>query len=264
MLELLEQLFRQVRAYAQSEHFDRSRIYAESPKHVTMQFDRDAEDIIIQGLDESGHGFEVITEERPTFQTTSHPAYRIVIDPIDGSENVSRGIMTAALALAVLPIDVPVTPEQVHWALVGELFSGMVYIAQQGHGAFRNGKRCQTSTETKLNKGLVGLNMDGRNETITHTLLTSTPKLGKVRRTGSTAIDSVYVASGAYDAYIDIEGGLTGESFLASASIVLEAGGIVSDHKGKELLPITNLTEKYSLVLAGTAELHEQIIKKLS
>jgi len=50
MLELLEQLFRQVRGYAQSERYDRKQVYAKSSKHVTMQFDRDAEDIIINGL----------------------------------------------------------------------------------------------------------------------------------------------------------------------------------------------------------------------
>src|SRR6266702_2797553 len=104
MLELLEQLFRQVRNYAQSERLDRERVYLQSPRHTTMQFDRDAEDIIIKGLMDSGHGFEVITEERATFSTVEKPDYRILIDPLDGSENVARGIMAAAVSLAVLPI----------------------------------------------------------------------------------------------------------------------------------------------------------------
>ena len=62
MLELLEQLFRQVRAYMQSEHFDRNQVYSQTSAHTTMQFDHEAEDIIISGLIESGHGFEIITE----------------------------------------------------------------------------------------------------------------------------------------------------------------------------------------------------------
>jgi myo-inositol-1(or 4)-monophosphatase len=110
MLELLEQLFRQVRSYAQSERYDLKQVYAKSSKHVTMQFDHDAEDIIINGLTESGIGFEIITEERPTFSTSEAPPYRIVIDPIDGSTNFERGIMTAAVALAVLPIEAPILP----------------------------------------------------------------------------------------------------------------------------------------------------------
>jgi myo-inositol-1(or 4)-monophosphatase len=264
MLELLEQLFRQVRSYAQSERYDLKQVYAKSSKHVTMQFDHDAEDIIINGLTESGIGFEIITEERPTFSTSEAPPYRIVIDPIDGSTNFERGIMTAAVALAVLPIEAPILPEYVQWALVGELFSGTVYEAQHGGGAFRNGRRCQTSAVTNLRHCLAGVNLDGRDTNALKALLAEEPSLGMIRRTGSSAIDSVYVASSAYDAYIDIGNTLTGESFLASASIVLEAGGVISDDKGDPLQPITSLTQKFSLVIAGNKKLHQELIQKLN
>jgi myo-inositol-1(or 4)-monophosphatase len=264
MLELLEQLFRQVRVYAQSERYDRKKVYAQSAKHITMQFDRDAEDLIVNGLVESGIGFEIITEERPTFQTIDSPPYRIVIDPIDGSTNFERGVMTAAVALAVLPIDAPVLPENVQWALVGELFSGTVYEAQRGGGAFRNGRRCQASTVTNLRNCLAGVNLDGRNVEAIKALLIERPTLDMVRRSGSSAIDSVYVASGTYDTYIDVGEELTGESFLASASIVLEAGGVISDQKGQPLRPITSLTDKYSLVLSGNKKLHQEIIAKIA
>jgi len=263
MLELLEQLFRQVRAYAQAERYDRKQIYAQSAKHTTMQFDRDAEDIIINGLTASGLGFEIITEERPTFCTSDTPAYRIVVDPIDGSTNVGRGIMTASLSLAVLPIDVPILPEQVQWALVGELFSGTVYEALRGNGAFRNGRRCQTSSVTGIYNCLAGMNMDSNYTQAIKALLTEQPILGRVRRSGSTAMDSVYVASGTYDTYIDIGNNTTAESFLASASIALEAGGVLSDHQGKALRPITNLVEKFSLVLSGNKKLHQEILARL-
>src|SRR5947199_3127606 len=175
MLELLEQLFRQVRAYAQAERYDRKQVYARSAKHTTMQFDRDAEDIIINGLSESGLGFEIITEERPTFCTSDTPVYRIVIDPIDGSTNVERGIMTASVALAVLPIDAPILPEYVQWALVGELFSGTVYQAQRGEGAFCNGQSCKVSEARNLRQCLIGLNLDGRNPDALRALLTEEP-----------------------------------------------------------------------------------------
>lgn len=267
MLELLEQLFRQVRVYAQSERLDRSHVYAQTSKHTTMQFDHDAEELIINGLIESSagieSGFEIITEERPTFSTMPNPLYRIVVDPIDGSSNVSRGIMTAAVSLAVLPIDAPILPEHVQWAFVGELFSGTVYEAQKGRGAFRDGRRCQVSNTKSIRSCLAGMNLDGRGQNVMKALLTQDPVLGQVRRTGSAAIDSVYVASGTYDAYIDVGGALTGESFLASTSIVLEAGGIVSDHEGKPLRPIKTLNDKYSLVMAGTRELHQEILTKI-
>src|SRR5215469_10252540 len=135
MLELLVKLFGHVRTYMLSERFKRDRVYGQYAGHTTMVFDREAEDIIIKGLTESGLGFEVITEERPTFSTRPSPPYRIVIDPLDGSTNIMRGITTAGVSLAVLPIDVPISPERVQWALVGEIFSGTIYQAELGSGA---------------------------------------------------------------------------------------------------------------------------------
>jgi len=264
MLDLLEQLFLQVRSYIQSEHVNRNRIYGQFAGHTTMQFDREAEDIIINGLYASGYGFEIATEERPVVTTLPTPSYRIVIDPVDGSTNVTRGIMTAAVSLTVLPIDAPISPEHVQWSLVGELFSGVIYKAQHGGGAFCDGQRCQVSNTTSLQECLSGMNFDGRDLNSLRKLIVEPPTLGKVRRTGSSAMDIVYVASGAYDAYIDIGDVITAESFLAAVSIVVEAGGIVSDQHGKNLRHINNLTEGFSLVVAGTKELHAAILAKIN
>ena len=263
MLELLEQLFRKVRAYMQSERFDRYLVYSQSTNHTIMQFDREAEDIIISGLIESGHSFEIITEERPTFSTSNQPSYRIIIDPVDGSTNVARGIPTAGVSLAVLSIDKPIIPENVQWSLVGELYSGTVYEAQRGLGAFCNGHRCQVSEIFRIDQCLAGMNFDGRDTEVIRKLLIEQPALNKVRRSGSSSMDISYVANGASDAYIDIGDALTGESFLAPLSIVLEAGGIVTDHYGKPLRPISNLTEGFSLVVAGTKQLHSELLSRI-
>ena len=264
MLEMLEKLYQKVRSYILSEQFKRSQVYGQFAGHTTMLFDREAEDIIIEGLTESGLGFEVITEERPAFSTHPSPPYRIVIDPVDGSTNVMRGIPIAGVSLAVLSIDAPISPEHVQWALVGELFSGTIYQAQRGSGAFCNGQRCRASETTRLQDCLAGMNFDGRDLETLRKLIAVPPPLGKVRRTGSSAMDIVYVASGAYDAYIDIGDVITAESFLAALSIVLEAGGIVSDQHGKSLRHITSLTEGFSLVAAGTRELHEAILARIN
>jgi len=263
MLELLQQVFRQVRGYMHSDAFNRKGVYSSSLEHTTMQFDREAEDIIISGLIESGHGFEIITEERPPFTTSAAPPYRIIIDPVDGSTNVLRGIMTASVALAVLSIDVPVTPENVQWALVGELYSGTVYESSRGSGAFCNGRRCQVSDTKRYGECVVGMNFDGRDREKLQRLLITSPPPAHVRRSGSSAMDTVYVANGAYDAYVDVGDVITAESFLASTSIILEAGGVVSDLHGKPLRPIKTLKHGYSIVTAGTKELHAEILSRV-
>ena len=77
-------------------------------------------------------------------------------------------------------------------------------------------------------------------------------------------MDVVYVANGAYDAYVDIGDVLTGESYLASASIVLEAGGIITDQRGQALRPVRTLKDGYSIVAAGSPVLHAEILDKLA
>lgn len=263
MLELLEQLFRQVRGYMQSERFNRHQVFSRSDQHTTMQFDREAEDLIIDGLTASGYGFEVVTEEQPVLSTSERPVYRIVVDPVDGSTNVEHGIHTACVALAVLPIEAPVTPENVQWALVGELYSGMVYQAERGRGAYCNGRGCQTSDVKLYQDCLLGLNLDQREPASLRKLLGDTTLPAAVRRSGTSALDVVYVANGAYDAYVDIGDIITGESFLASAAIVLEAGGTVTDRYGRPLPPIENLHQGFSLVAAATPELHADLLARL-
>lgn len=263
MLELLEQLFRQVRAYLHSERFNHDQIFAQLSEHTTMQFDREAEDLIIEGLVASGHSFEIITEERPLICTSGQPAYRIVVDPVDGSTNVARGILTAGVSLAVLPIAAPITPENVEWALVGELYSGTVYQAERTRGAFCNGKRCQVSAVKRYKDCLAGINLDQRDSRALQRLLCMDLPTA-VRRSGSSAMDMVYVANGAYDAYVDVGEILTGESFLAAASIVREAGGLVTDIQGRPPAPIEHLRQGFSLVAAATPELHSEILKIIS
>ncbi len=263
MLELLQQVFRQVRGYMHSDAFNRQKVYAQSPDHTTMLFDREAEDIIISGLIESSYSFEIVTEERLAFSNHPNPTYRIVIDPVDGSMNVQRGIMTASIALAVLPIDAPITPEHVQWALVGELYSGIVYEASKGDGAFCNGRKCQVSQTEHYRECLLGVNFDGRTHKTLKTLLIDEPFPAYVRRSGSSALDVAYIANGAYDAYVDIGNVLTGKSFLASASIVLEAGGVISDQHGKPLRPIHTLEDGFSIVATGSPALHAEILEKL-
>lgn len=263
MLELLEQLFRQVRGYMQSERFNRHEVVFRSPQHTTMQFDREAEDLIVAGLTDSGYGFEVVTEEQPVLRTSERPAYRIVVDPVDGSTNVEHGIYAACVALAVLPIEAPVMPEYVQWALVGELYTGTVYQAERTRGAYCNGRRCKTSEVTRYEDCLLGLNLDQREPASLRRLLSDSTLPAAVRRSGTSALDVVYVANGAYDAYVDIGDIITGESFLASAAIVLEAGGTVTDRHGKALPPIENLHQGFSLVAAATPQLHADLLARL-
>src|SRR5260370_29510060 len=57
---------------------------------------------------------------------------------------------------------------------------------------------------------------------------------------------------------------IAAESVLASLSIIREAGGTISDQHGKPLRPIRNLTKGFSLVVAGTRQLHEELLERIN
>jgi fructose-1,6-bisphosphatase/inositol monophosphatase family enzyme len=72
------------------------------------------------------------------------PRYRLVLDPVDGSDNWARGLPLSALSCAVLPVDAPVHPDWVKAALVGPLEQDTPLIAIKGCGAWRGKERLRT------------------------------------------------------------------------------------------------------------------------
>ncbi|MFM7685479.1 MAG: inositol monophosphatase family protein, partial [Actinomycetota bacterium] len=148
----------------------------------------------------------------------------VVIDPIDGSTNASRGFPWYATALCVVQDGSPTT------ALVVNQATGDRFWAVRGGGAFRNGAAIRTSGCTDAADALVMLNGFPRRP------------LG-VRQTrcyGAAALDLCMVACGVADGYVDCDdrsqGGAHGVwDYLAAMLVLTEAGGHVADAKGREL-----------------------------
>ena len=71
------------------------------------------------------------------------------------------------------------------------------------------------------------------------------------------------VATGSLDAHLDLRGRLTPENILAPSLILTEAGGMVTDPEGKPIPEIQDLTERYSIIAAGTPELQAALVQRL-
>ncbi len=67
------------------------------------------------------------------------PQHRLVLDPVDGSDNWAKGLPLSALSCAVLPVDAPLHPDWVEAALVGPLEQDTPLIALKGSGAWCGG-----------------------------------------------------------------------------------------------------------------------------
>ena len=84
-----------------------------------------------------------------------------------------------------------------------------------------------------------------------------------MRALGSIALDMCYVADGTLDGVIDTRGLVSGYDIMASALILKEAGGFLTDLGGRIL---SNEVNASGLSIIGTKkkELHEKIVRALA
>jgi len=167
----------------------------------------------------------------------------VVIDPIDGSTNASRGLPWFATAMCVVDADGPAV------ALVVNQASNDRFWAVRGSGAFRNDVRIAPSGCIEVSESIVALNG-----------LPPRP-LGyrQSRVYGAVALDLCMVACGVLDGYVDCDDrspdGAHGVwDYLASTLICREAGAVVRDLHGRDLFTLRH-DDRRTPLAAATPEL---------
>ncbi len=187
-------------------------------------------------------GLGVLSEESGL--TSEDREMLVVVDPVDGSTNASRGLPWFATSLCALDAEGPLAAVVVNQA-TGEHFS-----AERGRGARRNGVATNPSGCVELGEAMVAV--------------TSTPpaRLGwrQVRALGAVALDLCAVACGHLDAYIDCSVDTHGPwDYLGAMLVCQEAGAPIVDLTGRDL--VTRLVdERRSPVAAATPELLAQAV----
>jgi fructose-1,6-bisphosphatase/inositol monophosphatase family enzyme len=168
----------------------------------------------------------------------------VVVDPVDGSTNASRGIPWYATSLCAVDEHGP------RAALVVNLATGTRYQAVRGGGATRDGVRIRPSGVTRVEDALVVLN--GYSPTYL--------RWRQYRALGASALDLCSVADGLADGTIDCTHDALGPWDYLGAMLVLgEAGGHVADAQGRDLVVLDHAVRR-TPVSAGSAELFEQLL----
>lgn len=168
----------------------------------------------------------------------------VIIDPVDGSTNASRGLPWYATSLCLVDRDGPAA------ALVVNLASGVRYWAERGSGAFCDGVRISPSACTAVGSSIIGLNgLPPRH-------------LGyaQSRVYGAVALDLCQVAAGVLDGYVDCIHEAHGSWDVAAGSMICrEAGAVVDDLFGRDLFVLDHAARR-TPVAAATPELHAQLV----
>ncbi len=189
------------------------------------------------------------------------PRHRLVLDPVDGSDNWARGLPLSAFSCAVLPVDAPLHPDWVEAALVGPLEQDTPLIALKGDGAWRGQERLRTSGVRNVAGAMISVELNHHSPSPGLARLMATAR--GVRCYGCASRAIALVAEGATDAHVDARGRLTVESYLAAARLVIEAGGWVAGPDGAPLAAPENLTGGVSLIAASSRELCAEIVEVL-
>lgn len=192
-------------------------------------------------LDAAGVG--VLSEESGR-RRPDHPVC-VVVDPVDGSTNASRGVPWFATSLCAVDRDGPAA------ALVVNLVTGDRFEAVRDGGARRNGVTLTPSGCDRISAALVGLSG-------------YPPRyLGwkQYRALGAAALDLCSVAAGTLDGYVDCSWNAHGSwDYLAGLLVCREAGAPVVDADGRELVVLDHEARR-TPVAAATPELLDELVQ---
>jgi myo-inositol-1(or 4)-monophosphatase len=182
------------------------------------------------------------------------PAYRWVIDPLDGTTNFVHAHPMFCVSIG-LERDGEGTAGVIFAPYLEELFA-----AERGRGATLNGSACHVSEEEDLSHALLASGFAYRQDESANTNLENWSRLSLVarglRRCGAAALDLAYVACGRYDGFWELY--LSPWDVAAGALLVREAGGRVTDLSGRDVWPDGRE------ILATNGRLHDAIRERLT
>lgn len=163
----------------------------------------------------------------------------VVLDPVDGSTNASRGLPWWATSACALDADGPLA------AVVANQATGTRFAAVRGEGATRDGVAIRPSGASRLDESIVAFSGYPARY------------LGwsQFRSLGAAALDLCAVASGALDAFVDCGAtSLAPWDYLGGVLICQEAGAAVGEAFGRELV-VREFGPRRTAIAAATPEL---------
>ncbi len=218
-----------------------------------------AEKAIVEVLQQHRVSFTLISEESGVKEFGDTPAQcYVTVDPIDGTNNLVRGIPFYATSIA---ISTKPALSAVYAALVADLARDTTYTALEGEGAYRDGEKIVSSTLESLDEAMVGLDLNSyRAKEIAPKLTALIQKTKHIRHFGANALELCYVADGTTEAFIDIRGNLRTTDMAAAYLIVKEAGGTVTTPGGSVLDVRLDPKQMVKFIASGNTQLHKAIL----
>ena len=250
------------RDFGEVEHLQASR---KGPADFVSKADLRAERAIYDELLAARPDWGFVLEEAGTIEGDPDKP-RWIVDPLDGTSNFLHGIPHFAISIAVQePRLGGPGPDGNRW---NDVTAGVIYNpitdetfwAEKSRGAWLHDGRLRVSARRSLSEALIatGIPFQGHGDFAEWTKIFAAvgPQVAGVRRYGAASLDLAWLAAGRFDGFW--ESGLSDWDTAAGCLIVREAGGFVSDFRGRSL-PIHS-----AQVLAANDALHSKLHKLLA
>ena len=189
------------------------------------------------------------------------PKFIFLIDPIDGTSNAIKEIPAYAISIAIAEVNQGrlATINDVELGFVYNLANGNFIEAEKGKGCHLNNEPLTPSTNVQINRMTLG----GFTKSGTSEASKLVDRARRMRVLGSVVLELSYVASGRYDAFLDLRGSRIID--IAAGKLILdETGCIITDKYGHKLNNVLSIYEKSIVVAANNKEMHQQIIDILN
>lgn len=217
----------------------------------TEKIDEIAENAALSVLEADGRSMRVVSEELGEKIIGGKPEFTFVLDPIDGTFNAVNNIPFFCVPIAIGGSDL----SDIRYGYVRNLVNGDIYTAEKGKGAFLKGTRIHVSARYLLSElGVISYSHRP------HAVAINNHNVRRVRVFGCAALELCYVASGIFDAFIDMRGMLRVTDIAAGKLIVEEAGGRVTDGKGRPLSTPLDVKQRVNMV-ASNGIVHDKLLE---
>lgn len=234
---------------------DFEKSYKSCPSDLVTEVDRRSEALITRGLTEKFSGHAIVGEEAAGTINNIPDGYAWYIDPLDGTTNFVYGIPFCSVSIGL--------------AYNGKMLAGVVYdpfhdecfTAAAGCGSFLNGRPVKVDpSRLTLREALLVTGYPENKKFNERLRNIDYPKIAgscsNLRALGSAALELAYISCGRLTGFW--EHTLMPWDVAAGSLLVAEAGGKITDIKGKKL----TLTS-YLSITATNGWIHEELLKIL-
>ncbi len=224
---------------------------------ITIEADKKSEDIVIKNLEKLNVCINLISEERGELKCglKEAPLYHVIVDPLDGSFNFKNGIDHFGISIAVMDANFNFVI-----GYIRNVINGDEYYALRGKGAFKNGKKIKTSDSDLPHHTLFEVSKKSSRadfDFIIRGFLHSSHNRGL----GAVVLDFALVADGTFDSLV-YAGASRFLDVAAGIFIVREAGGIVTDFNGNEILFKGTKLVSHNIIAAANKKVLETFLQQ--